>query len=885
MIDTLLRDLRSARRQLTRAPLITATAIITLALGIGANTAIFSLLDAIVLRPLPVDEPNGLVLLGSRRPDGPHAVFSHPAYVHLQSNGTATADLFAHAGLGTTDVSIDGLPEPGIRDVVMVSGNYFSALRVGMVVGRSIGPSDDDRPAGAGGGGSAGAGGGAVAVISHRLWQSRFGGDRSAIGRSMTLNGTAFTIIGVAPATFFGTSVGDMVDLWIPLAAAPAVRPASPDRPSLLTDMNASWLTVMGRLKPGATSQQAQRDLEIAFARFQQDTFGGSGGARADLVNERLEVRDGRRGVSWIREERGAALIVLIVMVGTVLLIACANVANLFIGRVVSRQREMAIRQALGASRLDLLRQLLTESLLVAAAGGALGLIVARWSWAGLLSTLSPGRGFAPVDVQIDLRVLAFTAAISMVTAMLCGLAPAWQAGASNLLALARGSQRSGGLAAKTLLVAQVGLAALLLVAAGQLVRSFRHLAQTPTGFAAAHRIVLQVDATRAYRAVASGVGSVSGGSASSATGSGNSSSAGGTSDRRDDTGSGGTSGDSSSGSNRGGVEMFEQLRERLASVPGVRSAALSDSGLFSGSQTRVDVSTAAATACSAAVWMHVAPGYFSTLDLQMRSGREFAAHDAAGGPLVAIVNDTLARRCFGDRQPLGSIVTIGKNLRLQVIGVVGDTRYRDLRADAPAIVFAPFAQSAMASMPLPTRGMFTLRADVPLTAALAADLTREIHTIAPSVIVSDVTAMTDLIDRTLAEDRLVAMLSAAFGVLAIVLAACGLYSVMSTAVARRTPEIGIRGALGAQPAWLARAVFSEALGTVAIGIALGLAAAALTANFIAHFIAGVHPRDPLTFATVALTILAIGGIAAFFPARRAAAIDPLIAIREASNE
>jgi predicted permease len=892
-LERFLRDLRHAARRLVAAPLLAMTAVVALALGMGANTAIFSLFDRIVFRPLPVAEPTRLVLLGSVASNGPRTSFSEPAYTALRSASGASADLFAHAGLGTIDVSITGIPERSIRDVAMVSGNYFAALQVAPVIGRPI-LTDSDALT--------------VAVISHRLWTSRFGGDPATIGRPLTLNGTTFTIIGVAPAWFFGTSVGDMVDIWIPLAAQPAVQNPLPSRPPLRTDVNASWLTVMGRLKPGVTREALRGDLDVAFSRFLQQTFGAPGAARPDLVSQRLEVRDGSRGVSWMRDEMGAALVVLTILVGAVLLIACANVANLFVGHAVSRQREIAIRQALGAGRADLLRQLIAESLIVAISGGALGLIVARGSWTGLLAMMSPGRGFAPIDMQVDARVLAFTMLTSVVAALLCGLAPAWQADHRNLIAVLKADRLhdtwSGrgraGIAAKALLITQVALSACLLVAAGELVRSFRNLTSVPMGFAAGHQIVLRVDA------------------------------------------------------NRGGVPpesrraLFAQVRDRLASLPGVRGVAMSDGGFFSGSQTRVEVSAIGGglpQARTEAVWMHVTPGYFATLGLDIASGRDFSDGDAtAAAPAVAIVNEALARRSFGDRDPVGSLIVLGKNTRLQVVGVVRDARYRDLRKEAPPMLYAPLwpapgaatsanaagastaataataatattaataARAATAAIAataanragaanavnranaadntaataasIPASGMYTVRVDAPLTAssaAFAASLARAVHDAAPQLVVSDITPMTALIDRTLTTDRLVATLSAAFALLAILLAACGLYAVMSTAVARRTREIGIRAALGADPSRLARAVLGEALGTVCLGIAIGLGAAMLATNLIAHVVFGLSARDPLTFAAAALALLVIGTLASYLPARRAATIDPLAAIR-----
>jgi predicted permease len=852
-LERFLRDLRHARRRLIAAPLLATTAVVALALGIGANTAIFSLFDRIVFRALPVAEPNRLVLLRSLAKDGPRTNFSEPAYAALQAAAGETADLFAHAGLGTIDVSIAGMPERTVRDVAMVSGNYFTALRVATVTGRPI-STDDDAPT--------------VAVISHRLWTSRFGADPAAIGRSLTLNGTPFTIIGVAPPSFFGTSVGEMVDIWIPLAAVPAVQNPLPGRPPLRTDVDAGWLTVMGRLKPGVTQEAARRDLDVAYSRFLRHTFGAPGAQRPDLVSQRLDIGEGSRGVSVMRDELGGALVVLMVLVGAVLLIACANVANLFVGRAVSRQREIVIRQALGAGRTDLLRQLLAESLIVAGSGGALGLIVARWSWSGLLAMMSPGRGFAPIDVGIDARALALTLLTSVVAALLCSFAPAWQADRRNVIAVLKadrlhdawGGRGRAGIAAKALLITQVALSACLLVAAGELVRSFRNLTSVPTGFAASNQIVLRVDANRAGLPPES---------------------------RR---------------------ALFAQVRERLASLPGVRGVAMSDGGFFSGSQTRVEVSAiegGSPQRRTEAVWMHVTPGYFATLGLDLSAGRDFSDADGtAAAPLVAIVNEALARRCLGDRPPLGSLIALGKNMRLLVIGVVRDARYRDLRKEAPPMLYAPMstgtsaasgataatnganrrnAADATTAALIPASGMYTVRVDDPLTAESAAfgtTLARAVHDAASQLVVSDITPMTALIDRTLTIDRLVATLSAAFALLAILLAACGLYAVMSTAVARRTREIGIRAALGADPSRLARAVLGEALTTVCLGVAIGLGAALMATSLIAHIVFGLSARDPLTFAIAAIALLVIGALASYVPARRAATIDPLVAIR-----
>ena len=826
-LETALRDVKLAFRQIGKAPVVSGAAILALALGIGSNTAIFTLFDVIVLRPLPVHDPSRLVLLGTTGPNGTREVFSYPAYQHLIANAGHTADLFAHSGLGTIDVSIDGKPETQVRDVVMISGNYFSALGVAPVAGRPILPRDAEPSAEL------------VAVISHRFWENRFSGQGGAIGRTLSLNGTTFTIVGVAPSPFFGTSIGEMIDVWVPITAQPSVLSAPsgpPGRPTLLTDVNANWLTVFGRLAPGARREALTTVLDAALSRYLQQAFGGGPGAqdRPDLVQQRLQVHDGARGVSWVRKEFSGALMILMLVAGLVLMIACANVANLSLTVAVSRQREIAIRRAIGAGQGALVRQLLTESLVVASFGGALGILLGVWTAGGLLGMLSPGQAHAPVEVALDSRVLAFTILASIVAAILSGLAPAWQAGGLSPNAVMKDGGaterrgRSRGFLVKGLLVVQVALSAVLLVSTGQLVRSFRNLTNLPTGFSVPNQVVLRVDVT---------------GSAVPQTNI---------------------------------HPLYEQVRERLATVPGIRSVGISDTGFFSGSHTLLEIASGDGTRQDKqVVRMRIGPGYLSTLGLDVVAGRDVSAEDTPTAAPVVLVNETLAKRLFGNSDPIGAEVAV-ENRRLQVVGVVRDARYRNLRSDAPSIIFAPVWQSPTPPMTM----IFTLRADAPMSARLTEHLKGQVHDASPRLIVAEMNTMTTLIERTLTRDRLIATLSTAFSLLAIILAACGLYALMSAVVARQTRELGIRAALGADPLKLARGVVGEALRLVGIGVVLGLIGAAAAAGLITHFLFGIDPRDSLAYGFTAVLLFVVGGLAAYLPARKAASADPLLAIR-----
>jgi predicted permease len=805
----LVRDLRYALRGLRRNPLFACVAVSTLALGIGANTAIFSIADAVILRPLPVGEPRALVLLRQRGPGGDILPFNSGAALGLGGSPGALAGLAAFRPAPGVHVSVNG--ETELLLTQSVTGNYHAVLGVGAVVGRTLTDRDRDD----------------VAVISHRYWRRRFSADPGVIGRGLALQGRAFTIVGVTPAGFFGTQPGRHVDVTIPLGAQLTAMPA-----------NARWLYLIGRLAPGVSREHALAVLRVRWAQL----------VAAQAVPPRpavtLEVDSGGQGLNELRREFGLPLRILMAAVAVVLLVACANLAGLLIARASGRQQEVAVRLSLGASRGRIVRQLVTESALLAAAGGVGGVVLANWVPDVLLAAMSRGRASIALDVAPTTRTLLFAAAVTCVTALLFGLMPAVAVSRTRVQrALKQGP--SGGDPARhawgrALVATQVALLVLLLASAGLFTRTLRKLDAVEAGFAEAQVLVVGV-----------------------------------------------TTGPLYSGPRARALQ--DRLLERFAALPGVAAVSMAMDTPPAGELSMcsgVAVPGRPADAAGAPLVCHnfVGPRFFETLGIPVLAGRDFAPGDDARAPDHVVISDSVARRYFPGENPLGRQIVVGgavppSTVAASIVGVARDVRYTSLRTDAPLMIYRPYRQE-----PAAPANTFLLRASSGTAASLRPLLRAAVHAEAPGLPPPSVVSLADRVAGTLVEERLLAGLSVAIAALAAILAVIGIYSSVAAGVAARRREIGIRMALGARPAQVARTTVTDALRIVAAGLAFGIPAAIAGAHSAGAILAGilfeVSPVDPLTLAGSAAAILALALPAAYGPARRASLVNPAAAIR-----
>ena len=845
LMDDLRQDLTHALRTLRRSPAFAAVAVLALALGIGATTAIFTLINAALLRTLPVPHPEQLVgigdptrvnsaSMGTPRTD----LISYPLYVDLRDGNGLVTGLLASGRGGRLDVIIadSGQPRPGGGEAEhprgrLVSGNYFAVLGVPAFAGRTLTPEDDGAP-----------GTGAVAVISHRYWQRRFDASRGAIGRTISVNGTPVTIIGVAPPSFFGDVVGGSTDMWIPLSMQPLIMPHS----GWLRDRGTSWLLLMGRLAPGVTLAQAKAGFTVLTrqALIAGGREPGSPEVTPGLLRDSVNVFAADKGFSSVREEFRVPLAILMAATGLVLLIVCANVANLMLARAAARETEMTVRLALGAGRLRLARQLLTESAVLGLAAGALGLLLAWWGSALLLRLASPGETPIPLDVRLDLPVLAFTTALSLATAMLLGLVPAARATKVDLASTLRSQGRGalGGMLGggsgrrmnlgKLLVVAQVALSLVLLVGAGLLVRSTKNLQNADAGLARDRLLIVEVD-TRAGGYM--------------------------------------------------GTRLLEKCRElaaRLAQIPGVSGVTFSENGIFSGTESastlQVDGFVAKTEEDTVANFDLVGPAYVRTLGARLLRGRDIEERDDVRAPRVALINESMARFYFAGRDPIGQRLQLDSTTSAEIVGIVADVRDHSLRDDPARRFYLAFNQRTDSgggvNFELRTAG------DPARVAALAR---REVLASDPSLRVLDAEPLTVLMRQSIAQERLLARLAGVAGVMALVLAALGLYGVMTYTIVRRTREFGLRMALGARPSDVTRMVLRETMTLFAVGVALGLPAALGAVRLIESQLVGVGVVDPLTLATALLVLGASAALAGYRPASRAAHVAPQIALRQ----
>jgi predicted permease len=858
VMGSILQDAHYGIRMLLKSKIFSAVAIASLGLAIGANTAIFSLVDAVVLKPLPVKNPNELVLFNWLSGEGFMArsisgtldkdkatglststSFSFDTFKQFRDQTETLSDVFAFAELEQLTVKVDGEATIGTGQVV--SGNYYSSLGMLAVAGRSITPDDDQLAADP------------VAVISYRYWQTRFGLDARAVGTGISINGVPFEIVGVAPRGFDGTlQVGVSPDITIPIAMEPRVRALSG---SLINEPGTWWLQIMGRLKAGSTFEQTRTVLERVFQQSALDGYHASLAQTAakqkgntEEPNERepsvptLRVVSGSQGLNDARREYASSLLILTAVVGLVLLIACANVATLLLARAASRHKEIAVRLALGASRWRVIRQLLTESLLLAILGGALGIVFALWGKDMLLALRPWGGGALGLELKLDLRVLGFTAALSMLTAVLFGLAPALRATRVDVGPALKDSARSviaGGRfgLTKGLVVSQVALSLLLLIGAGLFVRTLSNLHNVNFGFNAENLLLFRVDPRL-------------------------------------------------SGYKKEQIAtLYEQMLERVEAVPGVAGATVSRHPLLSGSaaidMAFVDGKPAPAPPKSARemTWMQrVRFNFLDTMEIPIVSGRSLLPGDDERAPRVAVINQTMARKHFGDENPIGKrfgFDSPAHSRDIEIVGVARDAKYSSIRMEVPNTVYLPYLQDP--------RGLGQMNFEIRTTAdptLLAVSIREAVRQVDPSLPIFSVQTQTQQAESMLTSERLFATLSAFFGLLALLLATIGLYGVMSYGVARRTNEIGIRMALGARASQVVGLIFRETMLLVFTGVTIGVGAAIATTRWVESMLFGLTPNDPLTIVLGVLLMICVSAAAGYLPARRASRVDPLTALR-----
>jgi predicted permease len=819
MEDEMFQDLRFGIRLLRKNPGFTAVAVFSLALGIGANTAIFSLIDAVLLKLLPVKHPEQLVVLEAYNNRGESRNFSQPVFEQLRARTQVFSGIFA-AEDSTVRMEMIG-PESGNQaeqaTAQLVSGEYFQVLGVNAVVGRTLTAADNQTP-----------GAHPVAVLSYGFWQRRFAGDVSIVGKSITLKEQPFTIIGVTMPGFFGEAVGRAPDIWAPLMMQPSLYRGM----SYLGDANLGWLRILARLRPGAREEQARVDLATVLGQIKSE----AGELAVSTRNiEKIELFPGHRGLAELRNSYSKPLRVLMVVVALVLLIACANVANLLLARTTARQREVAIRLAIGARRFRLIRQFLTESVLLAAAGGMLGLLFAWWGSRLLLILVSGDADPIPIDVTPNARILGFTVAVSLLTALLFGLAPALIVTRQDVNAAlkATATVRPRLSLSRPLVIAQVALSLVLLTGAGLFVRTLHNLRSLDLGFASEEVLQARINP-------------------------------------------------GSSGYKRDQLpDLYRRLLERLTSAPGVRTASMASGGFLS---------RMSRTCCIAVEgYTHspdedreirtnsVTPGYFQTIGLPLLLGRDFTPQEVRQKPgefpIVAIINETMARYYFGKANPLGKRIGWGNppqvNYDIEIIGVAKDANYGSLRDKTRPLIYYP-SQGG---------NLLVARAGKSV-APLASTIRREIQAVDKSLEIDSINTVPQLHDQALVQERMLAKLSGFFSLLALLLASIGIYGLTSYDVVRRTSEIGIRMALGAQGRDVIALVMRGTLLLVGIGVILGLSVALGATHVISSLLYDLKPNDPLTIALAGLLLLTVAALAGYLPARRAARIDPMIALR-----
>jgi predicted permease len=845
----MLKDLRHAVRLLWQSRGWTTVVVLSLALGIGANTAIFSAVNARLLTSLPVQKPEQLVRLRyagrndmvtsssgygflNKTPDGKdvRASFSYPMYQQFVADNRSMTDLLACAPFGRVNVFVDGQSE--IANAFISSGNYFQMLGVTARIGRTILP-DDDRPTAT-----------PVAVISSKYWHSRFGTDPAVVGKAIKVNNVPITIVGVIAPTFSGIQqpVANPPDISLPLSLDPQLATGPTTGPPRVSQPTYWWLQVMGRLKPGASPAQVTGNLEGVFqhtARSGLDAYLKSlpDEERSRSYNRsrtevpRLLVEPGGRGLYDVSTNEYRSVMILAVVVGLVLLIVCANVANLLLSRATTRQKELSVRLSLGATRGRLVRQLLTESLLLSTLGGALGIVVGYWG-----KQLLPGA--ADVPRPFDWRVLTFVLAVSGLTGLLFGILPALRGTGMNVNAALKETSRSvvgsRSWASKILLAVQVAISLVLLVGAGLFLRTLTNLRHVDIGFNPQNLLLFRVNPSL---------------------------------NRYDE---------------KRTLALYREMLERLGAVPGVSAVAMSAPALLSGSVNGTSIFVHGRTYApdvrdrdNNINRLVVSPNFFEVMGIPVLSGRGFTERDTDTAPKVVMINQAAVKKYFPNENPIGQ--RMGGNLenagQMEIVGVLRDVKYDSVRDAAPPTMFVPYMQTRVGSP------VFEVRTQQSAAGAVTGAVREAVRQIDQNLPVMDVSTQLEQVELRFQQEKFFAQAYTLFGVVALLLASLGLFGLMSYNVARRTNEIGIRMALGAQRHDVLRLVMRESMLLVVIGVGAGLAIALFAGRFVATLLYGVPPTDALALALAILVMIAVSAVAGYIPARRASRVDPMVAL------
>jgi putative ABC transport system permease protein len=833
-LDALFQDLRFALRMLCKSPGFTSVAVLTLALGIGANAAIFSLTDQILLRDLPVPHPEQLVILRSPGPNHGHVwsdvdqgaqSFSYLMYKDLRERATVFSGVLA---CRETTVNVSGHGDTRAAHADLVSGNFFETLETQPALGRLFTPGDETAP-----------GANSVAVLSYGYWSRQFGGDPSILNKSLTVNGVPLTVVGVARKGFYGVQIGSTPDIFIPVTMKAQM---APNMLQTLEDRTDHWLPVMGRLKPGITVARAEAMLQPIYQPILESDaklLKLSGNDLQRFVSKPLLLAGGAHGRLVLQQDAQEPLLVLMSMVGLVLLIACANLAGLLVARGEARQREIAVRLSMGAKRARLIRQLLTESLLIAIAGGAAGIALAWWCLDAIVAAIPPGQGMLGLVTSLDFRVLWFAIALSLATSVLFGFAPAMRATRLDLQSTLKdqGSSVSAGRSnvrlRKVLIVSQVALTAVLLAGAGLFARTLVNLEHANLGVNTSH--VLQFSVAPDLN--------------------------------------GGTPAET--------LVFANRARNEIAALPGVRSLSISAIEIFAGDDSSSNFTPEGYRPGedTDALYDYIGPNYFSTMGIPLIAGREFAESDTAESPKVCIINEKLAQRSFAGRNPIGLHITHGAsklstNPPMEIVGVVANSKWDDARSNIVPFLYIPYSQDKNLG-----HLSFYIRTERD-PSSMAASLHSLIERLDPHLPVNNLRTLEAQVSNSMFSDRLVAALSVSLALLAALLAALGLYGVLAYVVARRIREIGIRMALGGERADILRLIVGQGVRLTLVGGAMGIVAALVVTRWVASLLYGVTAHDPLTFVGVVVLLAIVSTAACCIPARRAMRVNPIVALR-----
>jgi macrolide transport system ATP-binding/permease protein len=844
LLEQFVQDLRYALRVMWASKTFSTLAVLSLALGIGANTAIYSFVDAIMLRSLPVSDPASLVILqwygpsrwqgGVRRPSVLHTmsgttydddklgsiagIFPYPAFELFQKNDSLFSSIFAYHRAYELNVVVKG--QADIAKGEYVSGDYFSGLAVRPVTGRMIVPNDDQARSPL------------VAVVSLGFSERHYGGPANAAGQKILINNVPATVVGVTPPEFFGVNPATAPDVYLPIRAGVAIEAADPygTRPERYLDQNDYWIEIMARLRPGVSRAQAQAALAPLFRQWVESTVTDE---REREILPSLVVQEGAGGVEALRRRYSQPLYVLTTLVGLILAIACSNVASLLLARATARRGEMALRLSLGASRFRLARQLLTESILLALLGGVLGVFIAVWGIRFLTVLLANGQTDFTLHANLNWHVLSVTAVLALLTGILFGLAPALQSTRVDVVPAlkklrstdARSRMRFS--LSHALMVSQIALSLLMLVAAGLFVRTLNKLQSVEVGFNRENVLLFELDARKA-----------------------------GHKDPEIST-------------------FYDNLQKRFSAVPGVRNVSLSQASLITAG-TGYDITVNGAPPDEATRILFIGHDFLKTMQIPILAGREIEARDQPGSTPVALVSELFARKNFGDRNPLGQHLLLREGHRdMEIVGVARNAQYGELKSNAPPVVYIPYNQG----FPPPRQMVYELRtAGNPLT--LVSTVREIVHQADARVPVTDIRTQVEDINQTINQEIVFARLCTAFAVLALVIACVGLYGTVSYNVARRTSEIGIRMALGAQRGEVVWMVLSEVCALAAVGLALSVPAAFATSQFLKSFLFRMKPNDPLAMVFAIGTLIISALVAGCLPAWKASRIDPMIALR-----